>query len=191
VPATPIYQGKLHGDPEGRIVAVRIGGGAVGLGDSTTGLGEIAVNFSKGAPIGFGAALRLAVSGDGFFGALMPIGAGIRFGAGGFGVVAGVSTFPDGFNFALPVGLWLELPLGPLHATLDAQLDYRVSDAPRLGFLSSDLAQAGLALRLPKNRAYWPKAFAGVGPYVRGAVFDVGGNAIYQVTAGVQLYGAD
>ena len=87
----------------------------------------------------------------------------------------------------------MELPLGPLHATLDAQLDFGLTDAPaRLGPLSSDLMQTGLALRFPGNRAYWPKAFAGVGPYVRGALLDVGvGDPIYQVTVGVALYGAD
>jgi acylglycerol lipase len=189
---TPIYQGALHGDPAGRIVALRLGGGIVGLPDANTGLFEMALHFSKKAPVGYGAALTLTASGDGFAAALMPVGASVRFGAGGLGVAGGISTLPGGFNLAIPVGAWLELPLGPLHATLDAQLDFRLTgDPPRLAPLSSDLAQAGLALRLPGNRAHWPKSFAGVGPYVRGALLDGGGDAVYQVTAGLQLYGAD
>lgn len=189
---TPIYQGKLQGDPEGRMVSVRIGGGVVGLPDNTTGLGELAVHFSKKSPVGYGAALTLTASGDGFAAALMPVGASMRFGAGGFGIASGISTIPDGFKLAIPVGAWLELPLGPLHATFDAQLDFRLTDSPaRVAPLSSDLAQTGLTLRVPGNRAYWPSAFAGVGPYVRGALLDGGGDAIYQVTAGVALYGAD
>jgi hypothetical protein len=188
---TPIYQGKLHGDPEGRIVSVRIGGGIVGLPDDQSGLGELAVHFSKGAPVGYGAALTLT-GGEHLAASLMPIGAAVRFGAGGFGVAGGVSYFSSGTTLAIPARAWLELPLGPVHATLDAQLDFGLTDDPaRLGPLSSDLFQTGVTLRVPGNRAYWPKAFAGVGPYVRGGLLDGGGDAIYQVTAGVALYGAD
>lgn len=190
---TPIYQGPLHGDPAGRIVSVRFGGGLVGLPDNKTGLGELAVHFQKKAPVGYGAALTLSASGDGFTGSLMPVGLSARFGAGGIGIAGGLSYLTDGPTLAIPARAWVELPLGPLHATLDAQLDFGLTDAPaRLGPLSSDLMQTGLALRFPGNRAYWPKAFAGVGPYVRGALLDVGaGDPIYQVTVGVALYGAD
>lgn len=190
--ATPIHAGPLSGDPAGRIVSLRLGGGVVGLPDTTTGLGELALHVSKKAPVGYGAALAVTASGDGFAAALMPVGASVRVGAGGLAIASGISTIPDGLSLAIPVGAWLELPLGPVHATLDAQLDFRLTGDPaRLGPLSSDLFQAGLALRAPGNRAYWPRAFAGVGPYVRGAVLDGGGDASYQVTAGVALYGAD
>jgi hypothetical protein len=151
------------------------------------------VHFSKRSPIGYGAALSLTASGDGFLASLMPIGVSVRLGAAGFGWATGISTVSDGFKPAVPVRGWFELPLGPLHVTLDAQLDYRFTASPaRVGPLNSDLAQAGVALRLPGDRALWPKAFAGVGPYVRAAVFDFGADvAFFNVTAGVQLFGAD
>ena len=104
----------------------------------------------------------------------------------------GFFTIPDGLNLTIPVAAWLELPLGPLHATLDAQLDYRLSDRVGAALASADLAELGVALRLPGDRGYWPKSHAGVGPYLRGAVIDAGGpDPVFVVTLGVELYGSD
>jgi len=192
----PIYRGHLRGDPASSLVSLQLGGGVAGakddFGGSATGLFELALHLGRGAPIGWAGGATLRASGDGFSAALMPLGAGLRFGGGTLAVAAGVSTIPDGLQLAIPVGGWLELPLGPLHATLDAQLDYRVlSDPPRAALLSSDLAQLGLSVRLPGDRRYWPRSLAGVGPYVRGAVLDAGGGTAILVTLGLALYGAD
>ena len=189
----PIHRGALHGDPAGRLVSVQLGGGILGADlAEPTGLFELAVRLGMRAPIGWGGAFTFKASGDGIAAALMPVGGTVRFGGGGFGVAGGISTLPDGLNLAIPVGAWLELPVGPLHATLAAQLDYRLTDdPPRAGPLSSDLAEVGLALRVPGDRKYWPGALAGVGPYVRGALLDGGGDPVYLITVGLALYGSD
>ncbi|MEO6772687.1 MAG: hypothetical protein ABI467_06655 [Kofleriaceae bacterium] len=83
-------------------------------------------------------------------------------------------------------------PLGPLHATVDGRLDDRIGGGPaRAAFAKSDLGEVGLALRVPGDREYWPRMFAGGGPYARGALLDAGGEPAISVTAGLALYGAD
>ncbi len=193
----PIFTGPLRGDPSGTVLGIELGGGLglVSSGGTTSksGLGELRVHFGKRVPIGLGGAARATITSDGFAGALMPIGIGVRLGGAMLGVAGGISTIPDGLHAAVPVGAWLELPLGPFHATIDAQLDYRIAGDPaRAAALSSDLAQAGIALRLPGDRTYWPRAHAGVGPYLRGGVIDAGGSdPAYAITLGLELYGAD
>jgi hypothetical protein len=196
VTAPPIYAGPLRGDPAGSLVALTLGGGVLGaksdFGGSATGQFELGLHLGFGAPVGWAAAATIRASGNGFEGALMPIGLAARFGPGTIGVATGAATIPGGFNFAIPAAAWLELPLGPLHATLDGQLTYRIGGGPpRTAIAKSDLGEVGLALRLPGDREYWPKMFAGVGPYVRGALLDAGGATAISVTAGLALYGAD
>ena len=191
-----IYAGPLRGDPAGSLVALRLGGGVVGaksdFGGTATGLFELGLHIGKGAPIGWAGGLTLRASGEGFSAALLPVGVNVRIGGGGLGVATGVSTIPDGLNVALPAVGWLELPLGPLHATLDGQLDYRLTGGPaRAAALKSDLAELGLALRFPGDRSNWPHMLSGVGPYVRGAILDAGGATAILITAGLALYGSD
>ncbi|HEX7704151.1 MAG TPA: hypothetical protein VF403_25590 [Kofleriaceae bacterium] len=120
--------------------------------------------------------------------ALLPLGVNVRIGGGGLGLATGVFVVPDGFNVAIPAVGWLELPLGPIHVTLDGQLAYRVTGGPaRAAALKSDLAELGLALRFPGDRSNWPHMLSG---YVRGAIVDTGGTAIL-ITAGLALYGSD
>jgi hypothetical protein len=57
----------------------------------------------------------------------MPVGGTLRVDDVSFGAATGASTIPGGFNLAIPVTAWLELPAGPLHATLEGQLDCRPS----------------------------------------------------------------
>ncbi len=196
VAAPAIYAGALRGDPAGSLTALRLGGGVLGakddFGGTASGLFELSLHLAKGAPVGWAGGLELRVAGSGFEAAVLPVGINARVGAGGIGVATGVGTIPGGFNVAIPAAGWIELPLGPLHATIDGRLDYRIGGSPaRAAFLSSDLAEVGLALRLFGDRQLWPHAFAGAGPYVRGAILDAGGATGFLVTAGVSLYGAD
>jgi acylglycerol lipase len=196
LPPTPIYRGKLRGDPSGRLLAVQIGGGisriSSGGASDTSGLFETRVRFGYWEPFGHAGALRIIASGDGFIGSLMPAGVGVKLGPARVGVTAGVGTLPSGFNLTIPVAGWIELSSSMVHITLDAQLDYRVSDTERVGPLSSDLLDVGLTLRAPGDRWYWPHANAGVGPYLRGAMLDAGGpDPAYTVTLGLQLFGSD
>jgi acylglycerol lipase len=192
MPPTPVYTGKLHGDPKGSVLSIQLGGGVVGLGETDmTGVFELVTHFARKRPIGFGGALLVRASGDGFEGALMPVGISTRVGSGALGVASGIATLPE-WELAIPVRAFVEAPLGPLHATVHAQLDYLLSDSDVTGSLAgSDLFETGIALRVPGDRAYWPRAFAGVGPYVRGTLVHTGGLEIYVLTAGLALYGAD
>ncbi len=192
----PVYVGPLRGDPAGTLTALQLGGGVAGarrdFGGTTSGLFEMSLHLGMRAPIGWAGGLTLRAAGSGFEAALLPLGVNVRIGGGGIGVATGVSTIPGGFNFALPAAGWIELPLGPIHATIDGRLDYRLGgNPPRAGTLSSDLAEVGLALRLFGDREVWPHALAGAGPYVRGALIDGGGATAILVTAGIELYGSD
>ena len=196
VAAPAIYAGPLRGDPDGSVAALELGGGVIGakadFGRTASGLFELTFRLGKHTPIGWAGGLELRAAGSGVAGALLPLGVGVRLGRAALGVATGISTVPDSFHAAIPAAAWLELPLGPLHATLDGRLDYRLAGNPaRAGALSSDLAEVGLALRAPGDRRYWPPAVAGVGPYVRGALVDASGSTAIVVTAGLALYGAD
>jgi acylglycerol lipase len=191
-----VYAGALRGDPAGGLTSLQLGGGIVGsnndFGSSATGLFELALHLGRGAPIGWAGGVTLRASGDGFSAALLPLGVNVRIGGGGLGLATGISTVPSGANLAIPASAWLELPLGPIHATVDGQLDYRLLDSPpRRSVLSSDLAQLGLSIRLPGDRMAWPHMLSGVGPYVRGAVLEQDGASEFLVSIGLALYGAD
>lgn len=193
----PIYVGSLRGDPSGSLVALSLGGGVLGgthdFGGSLTGAFELGLHLEFGAqPMGWAMGATVRASGEGFEGSLLPVGLAVRFGAGTVGLATGVATIPSHFNLAIPAAGWLELPLGPIHATLDGQLAYRIGGSPaRAAIAKSDLGEIGLSLRLPGDREYWPRMFAGAGPYVRGAVVDAGNATAISVTAGLALYGAD
>jgi acylglycerol lipase len=190
IAATPIYEGALRGDPAGSLTALQLGGGIASGHGKTAGLFELALHLGSGAPIGWAGGATLRASGRGFSAALLPFGAGVRLGGGAVGIASGISMVSGG-NVAVPIASWLELPLGPIHATLDGQLDYQLHGRPaNAAALSSDLAQLGLSLRLPGDRAAWPGMLSGVGPYLRGAIIDNGSTA-FQVTLGLALYGAD
>jgi alpha-beta hydrolase superfamily lysophospholipase len=191
-----IYAGALRGDPSGSLTSLRLGGGVVGakdgFGNTASGLFELALHLGRGAPIGWAGGLELRAAGQGFSAALLPLGVNVRIGGGGLGLATGVSTIPGGFNVAIPAVGWLELPLGPIHVTLDGQLDYRLTNAPdREAVLSSDLAELGLAVRFLGDRSIWPHMLSGVGPYVRGAILDEDGTTAILITAGLALYGSD
>ncbi|HET9992266.1 MAG TPA: alpha/beta fold hydrolase, partial [Kofleriaceae bacterium] len=192
-----IYAGPLRGDPAGSLVALSLGGGLLGetrdFGGSVTSQFELGLHLGFGdQPLGWAMGAALRASGNGFEGTLLPVGLAVRFGAGTIGAATGVATIPRGFNFAIPAAAWLELPLGPIHATVDGRLDYRIGGSPaRAALAKSDLGEVGVALRLPGDREYWPRMFAGVGPYVRGALLDAGNTTAISVTAGLALYGAD
>jgi len=193
-PWTP-YTKPLRGDPAGTLTALALGGGVLGakqdFGGTASGQFELGLHLGRGTPFGWALAIDLHAAGSGFQAAVMPLGVNLRFGAGALGITTGVATIPSGFNLAIPASAWLELPLGPVHATLDGRLDYRVTGGPpRAALAKSDLAEVGLALRVPGDRTYWPKMFAGAGPYVRGAIVDAGATA-FSITAGLALYGAD
>ncbi|MFT3691534.1 MAG: alpha/beta hydrolase [Kofleriaceae bacterium] len=195
VTAPPIYTGELRGDPSGGLTTLRLGGGVIGakqdFGGTASGLFEMSIHAARHAPIGWGGGLELRAAGSGFSAALLPLGISARAGAIGVGVATGVSTIPDGFNFAIPAVAWIELPLGPIHVALDGHLDYRLTSSPaRAAALKSDLAELGLLIRVPGDCTNWPGMWSGVGPYVRGALVDAGATA-FQITAGLQFYGAD
>jgi alpha-beta hydrolase superfamily lysophospholipase len=192
----PLHEGALKGDAREQLASLRLGGGVASRGDNertTTGVFELATHLGFGAPLGWGGALAMRVSGAGFQAGLLPLGGTIRVGSGGFGVAAGISTIPDGFHAAIPVRAWLELPLGVLHATVAGQADYRLSGSPRrAAVLSADQLELSISIRVPENQRYWPPVVAGVGPYVGGSYIDTGtGDASFTITVGVSLYGAD
>jgi acylglycerol lipase len=196
VPPPAVYAGALRGDPSGSLTSLQLGGGILGtkndFGGTTSGLFELALHLGRGAPIGWAGGATLRAAGSGFTGALLPLGVTVRAGGGALGLATGFSTVPGGAHFAVPASGWLELPLGPIHATIDGELDYRMlGGPPRAAALQSDLAQLGLSLRLPGDRAVWPHMLSGVGPYVRGAVIDEDGTTAFSISVGLALYGAD
>jgi acylglycerol lipase len=196
VTSPPVYAGALRGDPSGSLTSLMLGGGVLGsksdFGGTLSGLFELDLHLAKGAPFGWAGGVNLHAAGSGFSAAVLPLGLNVRIGGGGLGIATGIATVPSGFHAAVPATAWLELPVGPVHATIDGELDYRLSGGPaRDGALKSDLAELGLALRIPGDRTNWPGMLSGVGPYLRAAVLDAEGVAGFQITAGVALFGSD
>jgi len=183
---------KLTNDPTSSLFAMRLGGGAGGaaasFGSRLGSVFDAGLHIGRRSPIGWSGALALRAGQGGFTAALMPVGGSLRVGDINFGAATGASTIPSGFNIAIPVTAWLELPLGTLHATLDGRLDYRPSGSRSAAYLQADVAEVGLAVRLRGDHTYWPRTFAG--PYIRVALVDSGATALL-LTAGLAFYGAD
>jgi alpha-beta hydrolase superfamily lysophospholipase len=191
VAAPAIPDRSLRGDPRGWAQAASMAGG-VALADGDVGFaGEFAFRLSRGKTVAWHGGVAARIAGAYKSAALSPAGLAVRLGDGVVGV-AGGAAIVSGVHFAIPVSLWFEVPLGPAHVGLEAELAYRIGGDPaRDGFASSDLAFAGLALRHGADRSYWPRAVAGVGPQVVVGVTEIGGVRAWVVTGGLQLYGAD
>jgi hypothetical protein len=183
----------MQGDPKHGVEEVMIGGGIAHTSGDTQGLGELALRFAKFAPVGWAGAGTVRYYGDaGWDAALMPIGVSFRPGPVAIGIAGGIGTLGPGAHLTIPATAWLELPLGPIHVTASAQLDYLVRGSPaRDAPLSSDLSWFGVAIRAPGDTKYWPGTRAGVGPYVQAGALTAEGTTGFQITAGLELYGAD
>lgn len=191
----PLYTGKLHGDPAGRMVAVQIGGGATRGFDTTSrevlGLFEFTLHVAKRRTIGWGGTLNLRAGAGGFFGTLAPAGLALKLGRGGTVGLASGATLLDG-ELAIPVRLWLEQSLGPVHLTLRGQVDYQVSGTGASGgIVGEDLLDVGATLRVPGDRDYWPGSRAGVGLYLQAGVLRAGRDESFIASLGLALFGAD
>ncbi len=189
IPATPIDDRPLAGDPRGWTQAVELGAGIVTRDSNRALVGGIAVQVARPRPIGWHGSLTARFSREYRTAALRPLGIAVRSGASVLGISAGGAVV-TGTHFALSGAAWAESPLGPLHAGAIAEWSRTLKDFER-GPLGSDLFWTALSLRLGGDRAYWPHARAGVGPVVTGGVAWLGDAHAYVVTAGLQLYGAD
>ena len=187
-PAEP-YTGRLAGEPRGWTQAVAIVGGTYVERDSAGRAsvhpsGRLAIELARPSPLGFHGELVVTWLGPVQIAALRPVGVALHAGPLVLGASAGVALGRDPAEPKLQAlwtaGSWLELDNPVVHLGAFAELD-------------ESLAIAGASLRLPGDRAYWPRAVAGVGPVISGGlVTNTGGTQTgYFLTAGLALYGAD
>lgn len=185
-PAPAVYAGHLDGDPRGWTQALEL---AAGIAQPTAGggtyfAGMFALSLARPRPVGWHGALTAHRIGDGYSVALRPLGAGVRAGATFVGVSAGVSLLTDA-DIGATGGVTIEQPAGPMHVSLHGDLERAFSsDAPwtEVGTFS---------LRLGGDRAYWPRAHAGIGPAVTGALACTDGTCAWAALLGLQMYGVD
>lgn len=184
-----VYDGKLAGDPRGWTQAVQIGAGVASAGDETSFAGDLAIHIARPRPLGYHASLvgRLGPAKEL---ALRPVGIALRGRGGVFGFSGGAALVTD-TRLAFSFAWWLEVPLGPVHLGGLAELTRLVSDSPGAGPVGSDLIYTAATLRLGRDRRYWPRTRAGVGPFVSGGIAITDAANAYTLTAGLQLYGAD
>ncbi|MCE9572858.1 MAG: lysophospholipase [Deltaproteobacteria bacterium] len=167
----------LGGDPlVSASLRLRVGAGrAHGLGYH----GGLDVQFDDRttAPALELAALGLALRTDG--GALVAVTAG-----------AGIGGLRGGWAPRLPVGVELELPLGPTRLLARASIAWRLgghayADHALLG----DENAALLGLRLGRDRRYWGSVIAGAGPFLAVTYRNLGGAEAWGLAIGGQLWG--
>jgi alpha-beta hydrolase superfamily lysophospholipase len=184
-----VYSGKLVGDPRAWTQAVQIGAGVARAGDDTSFAGDLAVNIARGRSLAYHAAL-IARLGPAKELALRPLGVAVRGRGGAFGFSGGAALVTD-TRLAFSLAWWLEVPVGPFHAGGLAEVTRLVSDSPGAGPVGSDLIYTAATLRLGRDRRYWPRTRAGVGPFVSAGIAITDLANAYTFTAGLQLYGAD
>jgi alpha-beta hydrolase superfamily lysophospholipase len=196
VPPPPMYTGDLTGDPRGWTQAVAMGAGVARVAERTRFTADLSFHLARPRPFGWHGMVSARLLSDYKEATLAPAGVAYRFGTANIGGIAGVAsgaTFLSGpQHVAIPATAWLELSFGPAHLSASAALLYRMGGDPaRDGPLSSDVATVSGALRFGGERAYWPGAIAGVGPYVGASLTSVSGDRTWTLTAGLQLYAGD
>jgi acylglycerol lipase len=193
--ATPMFTGRLRGEPSEWLQAISFSGGVHGLENDAVGgfgfAGLAAIHLGKMRPIGWQGSITGQLMGTYRSVSLRPLGVMGRLGAAALGVSGGVSLITN-TNIALSFGAMAELPFGPAHFSLLAERQRGIENTNDHGPISSDLLLTALSIRYGGDRYYWPHAVAGVGPVITGGIDWVGSSpADFFVTLGLQLYGAD
>ncbi len=182
------YLGRLRGDPEGWTQAVELG---AGIGEGLGFAGTAAIQIARPRPVGWHGAITAQWVGDYHAVSLRPLGIAARLGSAVAGVSTGVSVI-TGAKLAVSGAGWLEVPVGPAHLGGLVIRERGVANTNLHGPLDADLFWTSLTARFGSDRAYWPHARAGVGPFVCGGLQWVGDQpAAWSITAGLQLYGVD
>ncbi len=191
VKPTPVFPGRLRGDPVGWAQALEFG---MGVGDATGDLrfaGTASIQLARPRPLGWHGGLTAQKVGKYSALSLRPLGAAVRLGAAVLGLSVGGSVI-TGAKIGVSAAAWFELPLGPAHIGGLVIRERAVENTEIHGPLLADLFWTSVSLRFGSDRQYWPHARAGVGPVVQGALLWVGDQPRgWAVTAGLQLYGAD
>lgn len=195
VVATPMFAGRLRGEPSEWLQAISLSGGVHGLenneGSDIGFAGLAAVHLGRLRPLGWHGSITAQTIGLFRAASLRPLGVQARLGAAAIGVSGGVSLITNA-KVALSFGAFAELPFGPAHFSVLAERQRGITNTNDHGPLGSDLFLTALSLRYGGARYYWPHAVAGVGPVFTGGIDWVGSTpADWFVTLGLQLYGVD
>jgi len=193
--ATPIFPGRLRGEPGEWLQAISFSGGVHGLENDSDGdvgfAGLAAIHLGKVRPFGWHGSITAQLIDKYRAVSLRPLGVMARLGAAAIGVSGGIAGITN-TKPALSFGAFGELPFGPAHFSLLVERARGITNTGDHGPLSADLFLTALSIRYGGDRHYWPHAVAGVGPVVTGGIDWVGSAAAdWFVTVGLQLYGAD
>ncbi len=115
-------------------------------------------------------------------GAMLAVAAGV-----GVGGMRGVSAT------RLPIEATLELPLGPVHVLARASVAWRLGGAAYMddAFGIADEAGGVLGVRIGRDRRYWPTAAAGAGPFLAATYRNLGGEDVWGLALGGQIWGGN
>lgn len=191
--ATPIFPGRLRGEPGEWLQAISFSGGVNGLqNEGDIGFaGLAAIHLGKLRPFGWHGSITGQLIGTYRAVSLRPLGVMGRLGAAAIGVSGGIAAITN-TKLAVSFGAFGELPFGPAHFSLLAERARGITNTGDHGPLAADLFLTALSIRYGGDRHYWPHAAAGVGPVITGGIDWVGSApADWFLTLGLQLYGAD
>ncbi|MGE0395830.1 MAG: lysophospholipase [Kofleriaceae bacterium] len=193
--ATPVFSGRLRGDPSEWLQTISFSGGVHGLENNASSdfgfAGLASIHLGKLRPLGWHGSITGQLIGEFRAVSLRPLGVMGRLGAAALGVSGGIAAITD-TKIALSFGAFAELPLGPAHVSLLAERARGITNTGDHGPLASDLFLTAASIRYGGDRHYWPHAVAGVGPVITGGIDWVGSApADWFLTLGLQLYGVD
>jgi alpha-beta hydrolase superfamily lysophospholipase len=181
VAPVPEYAGHLAGDPRGWAQEVLLGAGIAHASSSTQAFEQLEVALARPAPIGWHGELGARFVGSGGWASLHPLGVAVRAATLVLGASGGGSLFFGGGSTHLEwsAGGWLSASVPLVHITAFGEVAFASPDA---------LWLAGVSLRAPTDKFYWPRARAGVGPVLTAGRSN--GDGFY-ATLGLELFGAD
>jgi len=186
------YTGPLTGDPKGWVQAVELGGGIgerQSAGSSVVGAVDFDAAFGRPRPVGWFGDISARVGPDIGSLALRPIGIGMHTGAFAIGASAGVGLLS--LHPATSVGARVDVPLGLAHLSVAAEWDRRFSNSGPVHTIGADGLWLGGTLRFGGDRAYWPRAHAGVGPALFGGLDWGEQGRGWFLLGGLEMFGAD
>ncbi|HET7502056.1 MAG TPA: alpha/beta hydrolase [Kofleriaceae bacterium] len=186
----------LAGDRPPRTMALELDARGERRDDDVGATAGLRLRFGTGATLGYtgGVDLRAGYLRGGQF-ALDAhlVGIGVRGGAATASLTAGAGI--GGVRGAgathLPVELALEAPLGPTRLLARAGLGWRLGGDRYAGdaFGLADEVTALAGLRLGRDQAYWSTVRAGAGPFVAVSYANLGGDAVWGIALGGELWG--
>mgnify|MGYP001588553950 CR=1 FL=1 len=197
VTAPPLPAGPLVGDRPSRLMAIELDVRGESHDSEYGVMGGVRFRLGVGGPLGYAGGIDLH---GGYFtraryeADLHALGIGFHSGSTSIALTGGIGC--GGLRGAgairAPIELAVELALGPTRLLARGGLAWGVrgSDYKEEGRFA-DEASALIGLRFGRDVRYWSTVHAGAGPFLAGTFRDLGGEQIFGIALGGELWGAN